>query len=464
MPGKAKTGLHRVLGLRDLVLFNIVIVVGVRWLAAAAHTGPGSVTLWITAALLFFVPSTLVVAGLSRRYPEEGGLYVWTKQAFGPWHGFLCGVSYILSTLAYLPSLVLSGLAMGAAAFGFRQDKWYVVALAVGILWAVLAANLVGLEVGKWTSGFGGMATLGAGALIMAGGALAWFHGGPAAPLTGFLPRWDWDKLNFWSQIALAFTGLELGAVLAGEIRDPRRTIPRAAWISGLGISGIYVGGTLAVLCLLPAEQVNIMSGLIQAGDAAGARLGWAAFPAVTAFLILVGTAGGIGSWLNGTARLPFVIGIDEYLPPAFGRLHPRWGTPWVALVAEGLVCTVFLLAMTVGETLQTGYQLLVDLTTVTTLLPFLYIFAAGWKSEGNQGSGWIRLGAICGIGVTGLALALAFVPPEGARLQYEAKLLGGCAAVVGAARLNYKYALRRNITHDPTQRGRETIWPQNPV
>lgn len=425
------------MGLRDLVLFNIATVVGVRWLAVAAHTGPGAVTLWISAGLFFFIPSALVVAALSRRYPEEGGLYIWTKQAFGPWHGFLCGAVYTLSTMFYLPSLLLSGLAIAAVAFGFGQDKWYMVGLSLAIIWGVLATNVAGLEFGKWTSDLGGASTVLVGAMLMAAGAFAWLQGGSTASTGSFVPRWDWQKLNFWSQIALAFTGLELGAIMAGEIRDPQRTIPRAAWISGLAISAFYVGGTLAVLGLISAERVDIMAGLVQAAQEAGSRLGWTGFPVAIAFLILIGTAGGFSSWLNGNARLPFVIGIDAFLPPGFARLHPRFHTPWVALVAEGAVCTLFLVLMTAGETLRAGYQLLVDLTTVTTLLPFLYLFGAGWMN--GQ-----RVSAICGWAVTVLAIALSFVPPEGTAWSYEAKLVGGCAAVVLGARMNFRYALRR--------------------
>ena len=428
--------MRRSLGLTDLVLFNISTVVGLRWLAVAAHTGAGSVSLWVSAGLLFFVPSALVVAGLSRRYPEEGGLYIWTRELFGPWHGFLCSFCYLLSTLFYLPTLLLSGLAMAAVGFGFGQQKWIVVGLALAIVWSVLAANLVGLSIGKWASDLGGVATVIVGGLLIIAGAFAWARGGPATA-GALLPRWDWEKLNFWSQIALAFTGLELGAIMAGEIREPERTIPRAAWISGAAIAAFYVGGTLAVLALVSAEHVDIMAGLVQAGQAAGARVGWPGLATAVAVLLLMSTAGTFSSWLNGCARLPFVIGVDKYLPPIFARLHPRWGTPHWALVGEGAVCSVFLVVMTLGETLRAGYQILVDLTAVTTLFPFLYLFAAAWKIR-------YRASAAGGLAVTGLALVLAFIPPEGASWLYEIKLVGGCAVVVLAARGNFQYALAR--------------------
>jgi amino acid transporter len=447
---------RRELRLFDLVLFNTAAVVGFRNLPLTAQTGLGSVTLWIAGALLFFVPLALVVAGLSRRMPAEGGIYVWTREAFGAWHGFLCGVSYVISILFLLPTLLLSGLTMAAVAFGFAQDKWFLVSLSLVILWGVLAANLVGLGVGKWVSDFGGIATGGVGLLLLAAGFAAWQRSGLATS-GSLVPRLNWSQLNFWSQIALAYTGVELGSVMAEEIRDPERTIARAAWMSALVICAVYVGGTLSLLALLPADRIDIISGLVQAGQTAGTHFGWHGFSIAMAILILTASAGAFGSWLSGCARLPFVIGVDKYLPPAFARLHPRWGTPHLALFAEGLLCTLFLLVLTLGENLRAVYQILVDLTTVTTLFPFLYLFAAGWKSG-------FRLSAVCGLAVTALSIVMAFVPPEGAASwRHEAKLIGGCAAVVWAARINFKYAVSRKQIHDSTQRGRQALWPQNP-
>jgi amino acid transporter len=429
--------LRRVVRLPDLVLFNVTVVVGARWLAVGARTGPGAITLWVSAVVLFFIPTVLVVAGLSKRYPEEGGLYVWTREAFGQWHGFLCGACYFVSNLFYLPVVLLYGLSIAALAFGFSQDKVLMIGLALGILWSVAILNLLGAELGKWASDMGGVATIMVGALLIAAGWFAWRHGGSATPLHNVVPRLDWEKLNFWSQIALGLTGLELGAIMAGEIRDPKRTIPRAAWMSGLAICAFYVGGTLALLVLVPSGQVDIISGVMQAAQAAGTRLGWSGFPLLIALLILATAVGAFGSWLSGVARLPFVIGIDRYLPPAFAKLHPRWGTPYVALLAEAAFTSIAIVLMMAGESLRGGYQILVDLTTVTTLFPFVYIFAAGWKS------GW-RVSTACGLSVTALALAVAFIPPEGASWLYEVKMVGGCAAIVLAARINFQYATKR--------------------
>lgn len=434
---EAKPALARELGLRDLVLFNIAAVVGIRWLAAAAHAGPVSISLWVAAGVLFFVPSALAVSRLASKLPEEGGLYTWTRRSFGDWHGFLCGWCYWLSNLFYFPNLLLAGIGMAVYGFGDRyvwlgNARAFVVPVSLAILWLGLLTNLVGLRVGKWTQNLGGLATYAAGLVIVGLGAAVWFLHGPATPLRIF-SGWDWGRLNFWSQIAFAFGGLELGAIMGGEIRDPRRNVPRAAWISGVAIAAFYIAGTLAILAILPAQQVNILSGLTQAGAAAADLLHLPLVAPLLALLITFGITGQLGAWLAGSARLPFAIGLDHYLPAAFARLHPRWKTPHVAILTQGAACTAFLLAMLLGEDLRIGYQLLVDMTVITYFIPFLYLFGAAARHG-------LRTTAAAGLLVTVAGIAFSLVPPEGVASvwRFEAKLAGGCLLLVAAGRIAF--------------------------
>jgi glutamate:GABA antiporter len=437
-----KPALARDIGLRDLVLFNIAAVAGVRWLAAAAHAGPASITLWLLAAALFFVPSALAVSRLASELPEEGGVYAWARESFGDWHGFVCGWCYWLSNLFYLPNLVLAGIGMavyglGARYAGLGDSRVFALPVSLAVLWLAVLVNLVGMKLGKWSENLGALATYAAGAILVVLGMTVWILHGAATPLR-LTPEWNWGQLNFWSQIALAFGGLELGATMGGEIRDPRRTVPRAAWISGLMIAAFYILGTLAILAVLPASEVNVLAGLTQAGAAAGERLGLPWVGVALGALIVFGIAGQLSAWLGGTSRIPFVIGLNSYLPASFGRLHPRWKTPYVALLWQGAACTVFLLAMQLGESLRTGYQLLVDMTVITYFIPFLYMFAAACRHG-------LRLSAVAGLAVTTLAILFSLVPPAGTNSVwlFEAKLLGGCALLIGTARMAFQRGKR---------------------
>lgn len=436
--------LRRELGLGDLVLFNIAAVIGIRWLAAAAHTGPVSITLWLLAAAFFFIPSALAVATLSAKFPQEGGIYVWTKQGFGDWHGFLCGWCYWLSNLFYFPNLLLAGVDMAGYSLGLSEVKVYVISASLLILWLGLLTNIFGLSVAKWTNNAGALATYTFGALLVVFGLAVWMRTGSATPIR-LAPRWDMEKVNFWSQIAFAFGGLELGAILGGEIRQPTRNVPRAAWISGACIAAFYVLGTLSLMILMPPDRISILTGLAQAATELGARLGSAWLGRGMILLILMGVAGQLCAWIGGCARIPFVIGLDHYFPPAFARLHPRWGTPHMAILTQGIACTVFVIALQAGENLRVGYQLLVDMTVIVYFIPFLYMFGAAWK----YGHKW---SAAMGITVTVVSIIVSLIPPGDVRSVwlFEFKLLAGCAVLIAVARGMFVAALRTTRSAAP--------------
>jgi glutamate:GABA antiporter len=214
--------LRRELRLRDLVFFDICAVVSLRWVAAAAHAGPGSFVLWIIAALFFFLPSAITVSSLSRRMPEEGGMYIWTKTAFGDQHAFLCGWFYFISNVMYLPSLLLAGISMTAYAFGelgqrVAEDRGLALSITLAVLWAAFAANFFGMKVAKWISAFGGVSTFVIGAALAALAIVAAVRYGVQTRFD-LLPKVNFDTVNFWSQIAFAFVGLELAPIVSGDL------------------------------------------------------------------------------------------------------------------------------------------------------------------------------------------------------------------------------------------------------
>ena len=425
--------LRRELRLWHVVLFNISAVAGVRWLAAAAHAGPGSLALWLIAALAFFLPCALVVSALSRKFPEEGGLYVWTKRAFGNWHGFLCAWLYFISNICYFPTLLLAGVAVASYMFGpsgirYSEDARYGIPATFAALWLTFLLNLVGMRAGKWATVSGaGASYLIAALLVVFGIAIASRHG--LATRFHVFPELNFDSLNFWSQIAFAFVGLEVAPILGGEIYDPGRVIPRAALISGIGSAGFYMAGTAALLALLAPEQISPLTGLAQAGQLAGQRFGAVWLSPAFALLIIVSMLGQLTAFVAGNTRLPFALGLDHYFPPVFAKLHPRWGTPHVSILLQGLLSSVLLLLMQLGETMRAAYQILVDLTVIATFLPFVYIFASGFKF-GQRISGAV------GCSITVLAIVLSAVPPSGVASVwiFELKVVGGALLLALAA------------------------------
>jgi len=417
--------LRRELRLWHLVFFNISAVAGVRWLAAAARAGPGSLTLWVLASLAFFLPSALVVSSLSARFPDEGGLYIWTNRAFGDWHGFLCAWLYFISNILFFPTLVLAGVTMASYMFGpsgikYSENPAYAIPVTLTALWLAFLVNLVGLRIGKWPAILGGASTYLIVALLCGFGLLvAWRYG--SATHFHFMPEATWGNLNFWSQIALAMTGLELAPILGGEIYNPDKTIPRAAWISGFCCAAFYIAGTAAMLAILPPDRISALTGLAQAGEVAGARFGAAWLSPCFALLITVGFIGQLSTYIAANTRLPFALGIDHYFPPAFARLHPRWSTPYVSILVQGALSSLLLLLTQLGENLRAGYQILVDMVVISTLIPFVYIFGSGFKF-GQRWAG--TAGAL--ISLIGVILSVIPPPDVASVWLFELKVIGG--------------------------------------
>lgn len=452
------TTLRRVLTLRDLVLFNLVAIIGLRHLATSGKAGPSALVLWVLAAAFFFVPQGLAVAELSRRYPEEGGMYAWTKRALGDGHAFICGWSYWISNVLYYPSLLISTAVVGTYVFGqgegpLASSWYYVLPVTLGALWLAVAVNIVGLGTGRWLQNAGGVGTYIPGVVLIALAAIAAATGmAPANSWTAadFVPDLtNLGSLNLWASIAFAFGGLELSPSMGGEIERPERTLPRAVMISAPLIAFIYLLGTASVLWLVPAAELNLVSAFLQ-GIARGVgqispALLW--LVPVCALAYTIGNVGGVGAWLSAPARIAFVIGIDRYFPPAFGRLHPRWGTPYVAIIVQAALATVALLLSVLGRgsQVETVYLILLDTMILVYFVPFLYLFASFIvlrRRDPDAGRG--RSGAAvvggCGIAVTLFAMVIATIPPAGTGhpTLFFVKVLGGAALFVGAGGVLY--------------------------
>jgi glutamate:GABA antiporter len=445
--------LRKEMGFWDVLLFNIATVLGPRWIAAAAHNGTSSISLWILIAIFFFVPSALVINELSSRFPEEGGLYVWSKEAFGDFHGFVAGWTYWIYTVFYFPGLLMASAAMSGYVVGSRgvllaQDRTFLLVGSFALLMVAVVLNIIGLNVGKWLQNAGGVSTYLPLLMLSAVAGLVWLRHGSATNLTwaNMMPHWSMDTVNFWSQMVFAFTGLELVSAMSQEIRDPRRTLPRAVLTAGALIAVIYIIGTIAVLSLMPAAQVDPKSGVFQALTVGSMAMRVGFVGVLGALLVSVGNAGGVGSTVAGIARVPFVVGIDRYLPAAFGKIHPRWKTPYVSIIVQATVSGIVLLLSQINETTRGAYQGLVDIAVILYFIPFLYMYAAAIKLAGRADrrenpqavlipGGKFGVWLTCGIAfaVTFACIFFSLIPPGDVtnKVFFEVKVAGASIAAV---------------------------------
>jgi amino acid transporter len=374
----------RVLGFRDLVMFYVVGTLSLRWIPVAASVGPSSIVIWIVGLLTIFLPLALCVMELSSRYPQEGGLYLWTKRAFGDFPAFLTGWIYWTSNLPYFPAVLYfaasNALYIGGTRWNsLQRSPIYFIAFSFFGVGLALALNVVGLNIGKWLNNIGSQGTWIPVAILCAVAVVAWMKFGSATSFnaTNMKPRVSLGTLGVWATLLYAFSGAEAASFMGDEIKDARHTIPYALITAGALITGGYILGTVAILVALPQAQVSSMEGIMQAITSAAARVGWNGIGPAVALLICLANLGGVGAYLAALARIPFVIGIDRYLPPAFGRVHPKWGTPAVALVTQAVCCMVFIVLGQAGSTVHGAYQVLVTMTIITNFGPYLFMFAA---------------------------------------------------------------------------------------
>jgi amino acid transporter len=449
----SKSQLRKSMGFWDVLLFNIATVLGPRWIAAAGHNGTSSISLWVLAAVFFFVPGALVINELSSRFPEEGGLYAWSREAFGPFHGFVAGWTYWIYTVFYFPGLLLASASMSAYIIGGRgaalaQDRTFLLTVSLAMLLVAVVLNIVGLNVGKWLQNAGGVGTYVPLVMLAVIAAIVCFRHGSATHFTvqNMLPTWNWDTVNFWSQIAFAFTGLELVSAMSEEVRDPRRTLPRAVFGAGALIALMYIVGTFAILSLVPASDIDPQSGVFHAIAIGSTALKLGFLGMLAAILVTAGNAGGVGSTVAGIARVPFVVGVDRYLPAAFGKIHPRWKTPYVSILVQASISGAILLGSQINETTRGAYQFLIDAAIILYFIPFLYMFAAVIKlvrrkdRKENQHAVLVP-GGIAGVWICGglgfivvlIGIFVSLVPPGDSsdKLGFELKLVAGTVASV---------------------------------
>ncbi len=442
------------LRLRDLVLLNVSSIVALSSIAQVAQFGYASLSLFVIAILTFLIPGGLMVAELNARMPGEGGFYLWTRRAFGDLHGFVAAWSYWVSTIVWIPTVMLLVSVSCLYVFGdtfldLANDPIYNSVVCLGVLWGITLLNIFGLERARWVQNVAGVATWLLVALLLIVGVLFVIDNGSSHPFSAgkLLPDLtDMSLLPYFAVVAFCFGGLELSPILAGEIHRPERTIPRALWLSSIAVGLIYMGGTLMLILIVPEGDVGIIEGVAQAFHVAGAASG-VPWGAIGSLLVLMSTLGLLGSWLMGNARLPFVMGLDRYLPATLAWVHPRWKSPVHSLLMQAVLITVLFVSSISGSTIEEAFLILLDMSIILYFLPFLYMFAAfAWHMRHRTGGEGIVptlqrstlavwTVAILGFGTTLLSTIVSAFPTAGIENKplFVAKVVGGAVVLIGA-------------------------------
>ena len=444
-----KPHLQRVLGRWDLVLLFVVAVFNLNVLPSIAANGGVTIWLWIISLILFFWPQGIAVIELGHRFPGEGGVYLWTKEIFGDFHGFLSGWCYWTNNMLYVPTVLLYFVGVcvfvpGGHWVQLADNKWFALSACLVLLVLLVVLNIVGLGVGKWINNLGGIGTGMAAATLIGLGIIVYAHFGTTITNADFrIPANPRFVMNAFGVICFGLVGLELASVMGDEIRDPAHTLPFAVIWGGLISGALYIGATLTLLIAVGKNDISVLQGIVQAVShmAAQVGVGWIIAPFA---LVLSLSIAGIGSaWLAGSARIPFVAGLDSYLPAWLGKLHPRYNTPYMALIVHGVVSFLLCLMDFAGAGVAEAFQTMLSLAVVLQLIPFLYIFIALLKigaappdGKGRYSKPVLLLSGASGLMTTTLGIILVFFPAQQIKSLwiYEVKMLAGTLFFIGLA------------------------------
>jgi glutamate:GABA antiporter len=454
--------LRRVLHRGDLVLLFIVAVFNLNVVPSIAANGGVTVWLWIISLVLFFWPQGIAVIELAHRYPGEGGVYLWAKEVFGDFHGFLSGWCYWTNNMMYVPTVMLyfvgvSVFVLGPGHASLADSRSFALAASLALLAILVVLNIVGLGVGKWINNIGGIGTLVAAGLLVGLGAIVWLRFGTSMNSADFhIPQNPRFVFNSFGVICFGLVGLELASVMGDEIENPDRALPGAVAWGGILSGLLYLGTTLTLLIAVSKQDINVLQGIVQAVSHMATKVGVGWLVAPFAFLLSLSIAGIGSAWLGGSARIPFVAGLDSYMPSWMGKVHPKYATPHAALIVHATVSMVLVVLnfVLVGSSVQESFQRLLSLAVVLQLIPFLYMFGALLKItfrepfvRGHYGRTTLLLTGLSGFLTTTLGIVLAFFPAQqiSSISSYEVWMFGGTLFFIGlAATFFFVYARRK--------------------
>src|SRR5262245_6041114 len=451
------------LGLTDLVLTQILFIIGLSWVGAAAKLGPSHISFWLLAILLFYVPSAVVVIYLNRLMPLEGGLYQWAKLGFNDGVGFMVAWNLwlfviVLTSLIGLQAATYLSYALGPNAAWLAGSKWFIAIASIVIIGALVVISTIGLSVGKWVHNAGGVMMIVIFIALVALPILNWSRGSIAEyhPLAIAAPTLSLFSLNILGKLGFgALGGFEYVAILAGECRDPVRTINRSVIIAAPIIAVMFIMGTSSVLAFVHPDNIDLIGPIPQVLSVGSRPFGLAASIVPVAILMVMCMRLAQAS-VNFTAntRLPMVAGWDHLLPAWFTKLHAKYRTPVNSILFVGAMMLAVGLAGIVGVGEQEAFQLLQNAAGSFYAITYLVMFAipiVGLRGVKPRPPLWLKIAAGSGFLMTLLYVVVSVFPIVQVkdRISFMIKVGGVIIAANIAGAAIFLFAERRRRARD---------------
>ncbi len=467
-------GDKKVLGVKDLILMTVVAIFCIRQIPNVAPYGASSVVLWIIAACSFFLPLSMVCGELSTGWPEEGGLYVWIREAFGSRLGWLAVFLYICSCMVYFP--VMLQFVVASVGFVFDEalasNKVFIGITSMIVFWILTIINIRGMKATKKLINFTTIFGIFVPGAILVLLTIYWLASGhPMATDYGTISNWipdlsRWDTIVFLSSMMFAFSGMEISLMFAGHTKNPQKIFPVAIFWSALIILALYLVGTFCLNVMFPSQDANIVAGIMQAIKVAATELNLMWLLPAMGVMTALGAIGQTNAWLIGPIyMLNAASGEHHILGKKISELHPKYRTPSFALYVQACLVSFFCLFSFITPSAEAAYWALSAMTILFYFVQYLLVFAAYYKlriTKKDVKRTFVIPGKVLPVILPALgfisivfALVLAVIPPAqidmGNKIIYELQTIGGLvvAAIVGD--LLYRRAIRRHSAARPT-------------
>lgn len=445
MSEKTAPAKNKVFGLASMILFSVSAILVGDTIASSAAMGVQGLTFWIGLGILFFIPYGFVTAELGAAWPDDGGIYVWVREAFGPKWGTVTAWLYWVNVALWAPSVFVLFLYSASAAFGLTLPLWGEALVVIALIWVMVLVGVLPMKYSKWVP------NLSAGVKIvvfiilgLAGVAAAVKNGGLANSfaLSEWVPVFSFDNLTYLPIVIYSFMGFELMSSVGDSIHDPKRDVPKMIFGAGGAILFIYMLATFGILAVIPVADIQIETGIVDAlRPAFDSVLGAAAGPVfvVVALGVLFTFIGNMVTWSIGANESIAATGMDEAAPGVFGHKHPQNGTPDYAFYLMGVIATVVtIITYALFGNNEGIFWAIFSLSSVVFLLPYLLMFPSivvlrkkfpnqhrPYMVPGGDTGAWI-FAVMCELGIL-FTLALFFLaPPEGTPLAAFYAITGG--------------------------------------
>ncbi len=413
-----------------LAMMNVAIIMNLRGLPMMAKEGLAMIFFLLFATFIFLLPTSLVSAELATGWPTGGGVYRWVKEAFGGRLGFVAIWLQWIQNVIWYPTIL--GFAAGALAYLFfnpalANNKLFNVVVILSVYWGATLVNFRGMKTSGWITTSGVIAGTIFPALLAIGLGIAWWVKGDVLEFTltshSIFPDFsNFSNISFLAGVVLLFAGMEVSAVHALEVDNPKRNYPRAIFLAGAVIVIIFTLSSLSIAAVLPADNISLTAGVMQGfkDQLKVFNLDWL-LPIIGA-LVAFGGIGAVTAWIIGPSKGLLATAKDGDLPPFLAYTNNN-GVATRILFIQGLIVTAVTLVYLLMPNVSSAFFLLTALTAILYLIMYIILFSAAIRLRYSQPlvhraykvpGGKIGMWIVSGIGIIGalFAITVGFFPP----------------------------------------------------